>query len=68
MEDLTTEAFLACLQPFVALRGLPKVIYTDNGSNFVGAKRDLAELRYFINSHVSSSEDVANWFSTQGIK
>ena len=68
MEDLTTEAFLACLQPFVALRGLPKVIYTDNGSNFVGAKRDLAELRYIINSRVSSSEDVANWFSTQGIK
>ncbi len=68
VEDLTTEAFLACLQRFVARRGLPKVIYTDNGSNFVGAKRDLAELRDFINSRVSSSEDVVNWYSTQGIK
>ena len=68
VEDLTTEAFLACLQWFVARRRLPKVIYTDNGSNFVGAKRDLAELRDFINSRVSSSQAVANWFSTQGIK
>ncbi len=44
------------------------MIYTGNGSNFVSAKRDLAELRHFINSRVSSSEDVANWFSTQEIK
>ena len=44
------------------------MIYTDNGSNFVSAKRDLAELRDFINSRVTSSEDVANLFSTQEIK
>ena len=41
--DLTTEAFLAALRRFVARRGRPAHIMTDNGTNFVGARRELAE-------------------------
>ena len=41
--DLTTEAFIACLRRFVARRGKPSLIWSDNGKNFVGAKRELEE-------------------------
>ena len=39
--DLTTEAFLSALRCFVARRGVPATIRSDNGSNFVGAHRVL---------------------------
>jgi len=42
--SLTTEAFLAALRRFVARRGRPKVIYSDNGTNFQGASNQLQEL------------------------
>ncbi|XP_031339592.1 uncharacterized protein LOC116168078 [Photinus pyralis] len=44
--NLTTEAFLMSLRRFVARNGRPSVIYTDNGTNFVGANRLLAGLEW----------------------
>ncbi|KAG8186533.1 hypothetical protein JTE90_023959 [Oedothorax gibbosus] len=38
---LSTEAFLQSLRRFIARRGRPKIIYSDNGTNFVGANRVL---------------------------
>lgn len=35
--DLTTEAFLSALERFVSHQGLPKLIYSDNATNFVGS-------------------------------
>ena len=32
--SLTTEAFLAALRRFIAHRGKPRTIYSDNGTNF----------------------------------
>ncbi|XP_055633508.1 uncharacterized protein LOC129773872 [Toxorhynchites rutilus septentrionalis] len=43
--DLTSEAFIASLHRFSGRRGKPSNIYCDNGRNFVGAQRELAELR-----------------------
>lgn len=43
--DLTTEAFLAALKRFVARRGHPAVIMCDNAKNFVGANREIEQLR-----------------------
>lgn len=44
VDDLTAEAFLATLKCFVARRGSPLKIYSDNGRNFVGAAAQLRKL------------------------
>lgn len=36
--DLSTAKFIEALRRFIARRGLPRKIYSDNGTNFVGAK------------------------------
>jgi len=36
--DLSTETFLAPLRRFISLRGKCTKIYSDNGTNFIGAK------------------------------
>ena len=45
--DLSTEAFLATLDRFVARRGLCENIYSDCGTNYVGASRVLGDLQAF---------------------
>ncbi|XP_060871447.1 uncharacterized protein LOC132945707 [Metopolophium dirhodum] len=44
VSDLSTEAFLAALDRFVARRGIPSNIYSDCGTNYVGAARQLKTL------------------------
>ena len=39
--SLGTDVFINVLQRFIAHRGLPRVIRSDNGTNFVGAKAEL---------------------------
>jgi len=41
VSNLTSEAFIAALKRFKARRGLIDHLYSDNGSNFVGANREL---------------------------
>ena len=41
VSDLSAEAFLSSFKRFIARRGLPTTVYSDNGSNFVGAQREL---------------------------
>lgn len=42
VEDLTSAAFIACLRRFMSRRGKCKRIYSDNGTNFIGAQKELA--------------------------
>ena len=48
MSDLSTDAFIASLRRFTARRGKPTLIWSDHGSNFVGAARELKELAEFL--------------------
>lgn len=47
--DLSTKGFLNCFKRFIARRGLCQTIYSDNGTNFVGARNELEKLRTFLN-------------------
>ena len=42
VSDLKTSALIASLDRFVARRGLPLHLHSDNGSNYIGAKNQLA--------------------------
>ena len=44
VSDLTTDAFIACLRRFVSRRGIPSMIWSDHGINFVGAAREIKDL------------------------
>jgi hypothetical protein len=50
VSDLSTPAFLGALNRFVSRRGYPSDIYSDEGTNFVGAKTEVAELRKLVTS------------------
>ncbi|XP_062713522.1 uncharacterized protein LOC134290400 [Aedes albopictus] len=43
--DLSTQAFLSAFRRFVACRGKPHTVMCDNATNFVGANRELEDLR-----------------------
>ncbi|GFV20714.1 integrase catalytic domain-containing protein [Trichonephila clavipes] len=44
VSDYTSETFIAALKRFCSRRSTPKHIHSDNGTNFIGAKRKLGEL------------------------
>ncbi len=64
--DLTTEAFLAALTRFVARRGVPKTILSDNGTNFVGAKNELAGLFSLLQSK-QTKDAIHNFAASRSI-
>ncbi len=62
--DFTSEAFLATLTRFVARRGVPKTILSDNGTDFVGAKNELSEQRSMLQSKkAADSRSYPQFFS-----
>ncbi|XP_075157831.1 uncharacterized protein LOC142231097 [Haematobia irritans] len=68
VHDLSTPSFLSSLKRFISIRGKPKTIWSDNATNFVGAKNELAELRqlFFDQSHMQEiynqcTEDEIVW-------
>lgn len=48
VSELSTEAFMACFDRFIARRGLPAAVYSDCGRNYVGAARQLSEVAAFL--------------------
>ncbi|XP_076248154.1 uncharacterized protein LOC143187904 [Calliopsis andreniformis] len=47
--DLTTETCIAAIKRFFARRGKSRNLYSDNGSNFVGARNEIIEIQAFVN-------------------
>ncbi|XP_014226809.1 uncharacterized protein LOC106652395 [Trichogramma pretiosum] len=50
VSDLSTDGFLGALRRFIGRRSRPSHIYSDNGTNFVGANNQLRELYALLNS------------------
>ena len=66
VSDLTTDAFIAALRRFVARRGKPTQIWSDHGSNFVGADRELREMYKFM-KRKQTEATISEFCSTQNI-
>lgn len=48
--DLTSAAFIGAFKRFISRRGNPTCVYSDNGTNFVGAYKQLQEFKEFIDN------------------
>ncbi|XP_021964268.1 uncharacterized protein LOC110859615 [Folsomia candida] len=66
VSSASTEAFIAALRRFIARRGKPSDIYSDNGTNFVGADKELKELQK-LTDNVSHNNQIALTMSKEGI-
>ncbi|KMQ88162.1 hypothetical protein RF55_12394 [Lasius niger] len=65
VSDYTTDAFLAAFRSFISRRGLCERVYSDCGTNFIGADRMLREL---FTASSSDGRRIAHAAATQGIK
>lgn len=68
VSDLTSEAFIAALKRFIARRGKPSCVYSDHGTNFVGARKQIREIYDALNNKQVQieikhflSEQQMNW-------
>lgn len=56
VSDLTKHAFIAALNRFIARRGKPRTIYSDNGTTFVGTCNEIADiLKQDLSSEMANS-------------
>lgn len=65
--DLSTDAFIAALRRFIARRGLPTEMHSDNGTNFQGAKNTLATLHRILNDP-QDQQKITDECTRKGIK
>ncbi|XP_026467753.1 uncharacterized protein LOC113371339 [Ctenocephalides felis] len=65
--SLTTDAFIAALKRFISRRGKCSKIFSDNGTNFIGARHELHKLyNLFKNEH--SRNEVINAAAVESIE
>ena len=67
VSDLSTDAFIACLRRFISRRGKPTLLWSDHGTNFVGASNNIKELMKFLESQKVQGE-ISSFCSVQSIQ
>ena len=67
VSDLSTDAFIACLRRFISRRGKPTLIWSDHGTNFVGAASEIKELVKFLESQKAQGE-ISAFCSVQNVQ
>ena len=55
-ENLSADAFIICLRNFINRRGTPVKLRSDNGTNFIGAQRELDENRRLMDTDKIQAE------------
>lgn len=66
VSGLDSNSFINALKRFISRRGMISNIYSDNGSNFVGANKELKELRNMFTT-TAEIEKITNTLSSEGI-
>ncbi|XP_055923565.1 uncharacterized protein LOC129953999 [Eupeodes corollae] len=61
--DLSTDACILCLRNFINRRGVPVRIRSDNGTNFIGAKKQLGR-----EPELFDTDRIQNELATKGIE
>lgn len=64
--DLTSDAFIAALRRFLARRGMPSLIWSYHGTNFVGASCELKEFYKFLRDQ-KTQDSISDFLSTRNI-
>ncbi|GBM69963.1 hypothetical protein AVEN_210613-1 [Araneus ventricosus] len=64
VRDLTSEAFIAALKGFIGRRGKPAEIYSDCGTNFIAAVRELKR----VVASLTKDELVNKFFADESIR
>nr|XP_012232190.1 PREDICTED: uncharacterized protein LOC105677886 [Linepithema humile] len=65
--DLSTEAYLNVFKRFISRRGRPTDMYSDNGLNFVGARRQFNELYELFNDDLCKTK-IIDFVTTEKIR
>lgn len=60
--SLSTESFIMTFKRFISRRGNPSVVYSDNATNFLGARNQLKELRDFF-KNTKHSDEIKEYFA-----
>ncbi|XP_025836105.1 uncharacterized protein LOC112906362 [Agrilus planipennis] len=65
--SLSCEAFLLTFKRFISRRGNPTTIYSDNATNFLGARNHLRELYIFFKNRENENK-IVDFFANKGIQ
>ncbi|XP_058828427.1 uncharacterized protein LOC131688257 [Topomyia yanbarensis] len=65
--DLSTDSFIASLKRFAARRGVPQTIFSDNATNFIGARRTLNEFLQLFHTQ-QNRDQIVRLCSDEGIQ
>jgi len=62
--DLSTANFISAFKRFISRRGKPTNMYSDQGTNLIGANNELQEVQDFLKKHTNQ---IKSELSSQGI-